>query len=178
MIEIIKASFGDGFWATIYALFAIYALFVTVPHFAIAIWDNPYWKLRFIKKAQEEERTTVGKLTCLTLNRDKKGDYYLAEYMYMVDGKREFVTYKMSATVKPDDSDLETMNADRAAISIKNSLPLFYKQVKKNKIKVLSKMEVYSSMDTVNQHYTPKSNKYRDIEKTWYEPIDLRHGIY
>ena len=176
MINIIMESFGDGFWATIYAIFAIYALFVTVPHFIISIWDSPYWRLKFIKKAQSEGRATVGKLTCLTLNREKKGDYYLAEYMYMVDGKRQFVTYKMSLTVKPDDNDLETMNADIASSVIKVSLPLFYKKTKRNKIKVLSKMEIFSSTDTVNQWYTPKSNKYRDVEKDWYEAIDLRYS--
>ena len=177
MIEIIKTCWGDGFWNTVYVLFAVFALFCTLPHFIIAIWDNPYWRLKFIKKAQEEGRTTTGKMTCLTLNREKQGDYYLAEYMYMVDGKREFVTYKISGSVRPDDSDPETMNADRA-VPLVNSIPLYYQRKSAKRVKVLTKMEIYASSKAISQHYTPKVNKNRDIEKWWTEPIDQRWGSY
>jgi hypothetical protein len=90
--------------------------------------------------------------------------------MYIVDGKRYFVTYKMAFDVHRD-SRTSCMNADMLLLNLKPALILFYD--KKKPKKAVSKLEVFTSENGIRQVRTDKHNMYRDTEKIWYEPIDL-----
>ena len=67
----------------------------------------------------------MGKLTCLLLHGSGKPQYFEAEYMYFVDNKQYFVTYKMAYEV-PKDQQTDKMNADMVLLGLKDALILFY----------------------------------------------------
>lgn len=143
---------------------------------AMFIWQqintNPKKYLRFIAKATEEGCVAIGKLTCLTLHGVNKPEYFQAEYMYVVNDKRYFVTYKMWYSI-PVDERRDEMNADMVLLQLKGAMPLFYD--KKDPSKVVSKIEVFTSDEGIKQIYTPKDNSWRDTEREWESPIDLVH---
>lgn len=155
---------------TIYKGYAIIVVFTI----AMFIWQyldkNPKKSLDFITKAYDEGCMAVGALSCLTMHGKGRPEYYLAEYMYLVDGKRYFVTYKMNHTLCIDDR-MEEMNADMLLFKIKPVLLFFYD--KKKPSKVMSKLEVFTSEEGMNQAYTPKRNSWRNVHGEWTAPIDL-----
>lgn len=161
---------GKSMWEKIYIIYAFIVLFTA----AMFIWQylsgNPKKKLDFITKAQQEGCMAIGKMTCLTLHGVGEPQHFKAEYMYVVDGKRYFVTYQMAFHVPMDDR-LDCMNADMLLLKLKPVLILFYD--KKKPKKVMSKIEVFTSEDGIHQIATPKRNTWRDTNKDWTTPIDL-----
>ena len=58
--------------------------------------DRVEMRLEEMLEAQKDGRTAVGKLSCLTKEGRPEEPFYRAEYMYVIDGKRYFVTYKLN----------------------------------------------------------------------------------
>jgi hypothetical protein len=154
----------------LYLFYAVIVLFIMT----ISVWQyvchRPKRKLDFIAKAQKENCTAVGKMTCLTLHGIGYPQYYKAEYMYVVDDKRYFVTYQMSTTLNVDNR-TSCMNADMLLLKLKPAILFFYDKNKPKK--ALSKLEVFTSEDRIRQVGTLKKNIYRNTEKDWDGPIDL-----
>jgi hypothetical protein len=159
-----------SFWDKVYVVYAV-ILCITILCF---LWHNyrarPKKKLKFIENAYNESCMTVGKMTCFTIHGNGKPQYYQAEYMYVVDGQRYFVTYKMLYSLPIDDR-REVMNADMLLLKLKPALILFYN--KNDPRKVMSKLEVFTSEDAIHQTFTPKKNMWRNTERDWDTPIDL-----
>ena len=92
--------------------------------------------------------------------------------MYFVDDKRYFVTYQLCANLPIIDSK-DSTNADMMLLKLKPALILFYDS--KNPSKVMSKLEVFTSHESIHQIKTPKENVWRDIHRDWTDVIDLVH---
>lgn len=161
-----KNTFGDK----IYIGYLIFVLFLAACYLFEFCLSTPKRKLDFITKAQKNGCIAVGKMTCLTIHGSRGPEYYEAEYMYVVDDKRYFVTYKMAYNIPADDRK-EEMNADMLLLKLKPVLILFYDKDKPKK--VMSKLEVFTSSDGLDKTHTPKHNVWRDVEKEWTEPIHL-----
>lgn len=161
-----------SFWDKLYIVYALVVLLAIGGFIMSYVDDNPKKKLDFITEAYKDGRMAVAKMTCLTVHGNGKPQHYQAEYMYVVDGKRHFVTYKMGYSL-PVDSRKEEMNADMLLMKLKTALILFYD--KDNPNKAMSKLEVFASEDGIKQIDTPKKNMWRNTEKDWVEPIDLVH---
>ena len=131
---------------------------------------NPKKYLRFIANATKNECVAIGKLTCLTLHGYNKPEYYQAEYMYVVDNKRYFVTYQMLYTIPIDDR-RDEMNADMLLLNLNGAVPIFYNKNKPSR--AVSKIEVFTSVEGIKQIRTSKNNIWRDTEKEWTRPVDL-----
>lgn len=175
MVERISNWWGvSSWWDKICMLYAIVVILTIIAYIINQFRSNPKKKIAFIQNAQKENCITVGKMTCLTLEGTNKYSTYHAEYMYVVDNKRYFVTYEMSSKI-PMDSRKEEMNADMLLLNFKPTLMLFYD--KKNPKKVLSKLEVFTSKEGMGQIKTPKKNVWRDTEKDWADYIDLRQIV-
>lgn len=159
-----------SFWDKIYVIYAAITLLTIIGFVVAHIGNHPKKKLNFITEAYKDGRMVVGKLTCLTVHGVNKPQYYQAEYMYVIDGKRYFVTYKMWYSI-PIDSRMSAMNADMLLLKLKPALILFYD--KKRHDKVMSKLEVFTSEEGIHQVYTSKKNIWRNTEIDWTEPIDL-----
>jgi hypothetical protein len=161
---------NSSFWDKIQVGYLLLMVFVVT----MFVWEratkNPKKCLRFITKASKDDCVAIGKLTCLTIHGYQKPEYYQAEYMYVVNDKRYFVTYQM-AYIVPIDSRLDEMNADMVLLYLKGAMPLFYDKNKPSK--VISKIEVFTSDDGIKQVYTPKKNAWRDINRDWTSPINL-----
>lgn len=154
-------------------IYFLYALIVgaTALIFIIQnICDNPKRKIKFIDNAYKKGNMVVAKMTCLTLHGINSPEYYQAEYMYVVNDKRYFVTYKMQYSL-PIDSRLEEMNADMLLLKLKTAMILFYDERKPSK--VMSKLEVFTSEDGICKIATPKKNIWRNTEIEWSKCIDL-----
>ena len=162
-----------GFWDKAFVVYGVLFVFVFAA-FVLrrVVGETPTKKLDFIKKAYEENRTVIGKLSCLTLHY-KKGvrDHYQAEYMYMVDGKSYFVTYKMAVAV-PDADTKEQLNADMVLMTLRPFVILYYDAEKPEN--VLCKTEIFTSVDAFERIKTPRKNVYRDVKKQWTEPIHIK----
>jgi hypothetical protein len=159
-----------SFWDKIYIIYAI-VICLTICIFIIQnILRRPRTLLKRIEKATKEGCMTVGKMTCFTLHGNGKEEYYQAEYMYIVEDKKYFVTYQMACNV-PIDNSKDFLNADMMLLNIKSAIILFYD--KQNPKKVISKIEVFTSEDGIHQIPTSKRNVWRDIDKDWSTPINL-----
>ena len=154
----------------IYFCYTILVAIIMITSIRRYIKSNTKKNLNFIATAQKNNCTTVGKLTCLTLHGHKEPDHYQVEYMYVIEGKRYFVTYQMGCKLIVDDQK-DAMNADMLLKGIKKALILFYDE--KNPAKAMSKLEVFTSADGIHQIKTPKNNIWRDVNKDWTEAIDL-----
>ena len=170
MFKTLIALWSGGFLGKAYVIFAAIVLVMVVSTVVANVITNPRKKMDFIVKAQKDNSVTVGKMTCLTIHGFKGPENYHAEYMYVVDGKRYFVTYEMAYEV-PKDERMDEMSADMVLLNLKNALHLFYD--KDNPKKVMSKLDVFTSYDGIHQIRTPKKNAYRDTEMIWTEAIDL-----
>lgn len=159
-------------WEKIFEIYTFIVIFAAILFIWKNLKNNPKKKLDFITKAYKEGCLAVGKMTCLTLHGTGNPEYFKAEYMYMVDGKRYFVTYQMAYKIVIDDR-MDQMNADMLLLKLKPALILFYD--KKKPQKAMSKLEVFTSDDAMHQIKTPKENAWRYIEKDWTEPINLVH---
>ena len=171
MIQVITEQWASGFWGKLYVLFALISIGTMLLYFIPSIFNNPLTRLKFIKKAQEDGRVAVGKLSCWSLHGNGKPEYDQTEYTYYVDGKRYFVTYKRGISENEQGEDMQTINPDKIALTIPFALILYYD--KKHPEKVLSKLEVFASDDAYKQVHTPKQNVYRDLEKVWSDPVRL-----
>lgn len=160
-----------SFWDKVYLVFGAFMVLSYICYLYDYYTDSSKKKMAFIKKASEENTTAIGKLSCLTLHGSKGiPDHYEVEYMYVVDEKSYFVTYRMAYNVPLDDRKDE-MNADMMLLSIKPFIILYYD--KNNPQKVMCKTEVFTSLEGFSKTKTPKSNIYRDVDKQWTEPIRL-----
>ena len=127
-------------------------------------------KLEFILKAQEEGRYVMGKMSCFTKEGTYDSWHYCVEYMYVVNDKRYFVTYKINPNLDRK-MEKETMNGDALAFDILK-YPTLYYSAKLPSI-VYCKAEAFTSFETFSKTETPKTNNYRDVNKDWTTPIDL-----
>lgn len=171
MIKILIEQWSAGFWGIVYVLFVSYViLFVFLPHVGMAPFHNPMQRLKFIEKAQKENRVVIGKLCCWTTHGHNRTEYDMLEYVYYVDGKKHIVTYKVKRDMLRS-KDKETLNPDEIADTVLNALTLFYD--KKHHERVISKMDIFANSDVIQQVHTAKENRYRDMERVWYSPIEL-----
>ena len=128
-------------------------------------------RLEGMIQAQQEGRSVMGKLTCLTKEGKVGEAFYRAEYMYVVDGKRYFVTYKLNPRLASTNSKTD-YDGDALASEVKKYLTLFYE--KGNPANVRCKAQVFASQEAIQRVYSnSKDNIYRDVEKDWTEAIDL-----
>lgn len=133
--------------------------------------NNVQDKLEEIIRAQRDGRSAVAKLTCLTKEGKASEPYYYAEYMYVANDKRYFVTYRINPRIAVNDSK-EDYSGDELATDVKRYLTLFYG--KYNPSYVISKAEVFASKEAIEQVPTnQKHNIYRDVTHDWTEAIDL-----
>ena len=154
----ITLLFNGNFFEKIYVLFAIgivVSMFFYLKHF---FKDGGQKRLDFILKAQEEGRCAPGKITCLTREGAKSSPYYCAEYMYVAEGKRYFVTYQINPVYVQDKSKDE-FDADMLATDIKRYLMLYYD--KNNPEKVYCKAEVFASNAVLTKTKTSKLNQHQ-----------------
>ena len=161
-------------WEKIYIGYAVIVLVLILSFVVLHFKRNPKKDLNFIVQAHKDGRMTVAKMTCLTLEGTYKYSTYHAEYMYVVDGQRYFLTYEMVSHIAMD-ARKEEMNADMLLLKLKPALIVFYD--KNNPKKVMSKLEVFTSREGINQIATPKKNVWRDTEKSWISAIDLRRDL-
>ena len=159
-------------WDTIYNVYAIVTILIMFCCVKSFLKSNTKQRLNFVTNAQKNNCVTVGKLTCLTLHGYKNPEHYEAEYMYVVDNKRYFVTYQMCAKLPTVDSK-DATNADMMLLKLKPAMILFYDQ--KNPARVMSKLEVFTSREGIHQIKTPKENVWRDVHRDWTDAIDLVH---
>lgn len=162
-----NASFLDK----VYIVFAIFVLIATI----IFLWEyftnGAVRKMQFIEKAQKEGCCVPCKVSCFTKEGKFDDPHYVVEYMYKVDEKPYFVTYKMAGRPLRD-SAKDEFDADMLAMEIKKYMVLFYD--KKKPKKVLCKAEVFASDDAIEKIYTnQRHNAYRDVDKDWMDAIDL-----
>ena len=158
------------FWEKVYVIYGIIVVILAIKMIIYNYENSPRKILSFIENAYNDGRMVVGKMTCLTLHGYTKPTSYEAEYMYVLDNKRYFVTYEMAYSVDIDDRK-DKANADMLLLNLKPAMILFYD--KKNPGKVRSKFEIFTSSDGIHQIKTKKKNIWRDIEKDWTAPIDL-----
>ena len=160
-----------NFWDKLYVVFAVIMLMLMIKCVHTFLTNGASKKLEFILKAQEEGRCVPGKLTCLT-REGKQGDsHYCAEYMYVVNDKRYFVTYRISPNNVQKTNSKDEENGDILALDIQKYPMLFYDAKKPEK--VFCKADIYTSFEAFAKDITSKNNIYRDIEKDWVEAIDL-----
>ena len=159
----------EGFWDIVYIALAI-VMVCTIVCYLIDWFKNiPKKKLDFIVAANKAGNVAFAKLTSWLRCGTHDKDYYLLEYMYVVDNKTYYVTYKEATKVILND-DREHMNADKLMLNYKPALLMFYD--KKNPEKAYCKYEAFVSGNAMQKVKT-KKNVYRDIKKVWTEPIDL-----
>jgi len=170
MFNIVEFWTENNIGEKVYFGYALIVLLIVLCYVFSYLKSNPKKKLKFIEEAQKDNRMAVAKMTCLTLHGDHGPDHYQAEYMYVVDGKRYFITYKMAFQLPMDDRK-DRMNADMVLLNLKPALILFYD--KKNPAKAISKIEVFTSSLGIYKIPTPKNNIWRDTEKEWTQAIDL-----
>jgi hypothetical protein len=161
-----SGSFWDKLYISYAMIMCLAILLILIKNFK----SNPKKKLDFIKKATEDGNMAVGKMTCLTLHGHGKPDHYQAEYMYVVNDKKYFVTYQMIYNLPMDDRK-DAMNADMLLLNLKPSLILFYDGKKPSR--AISKIEVFTSRMGIRQISTPKKNVWRDVNRDWDTHIDL-----
>ena len=171
MLTIIGKSWNEGgFWGKAYVVFSI----IVIIMLAIYLWEffrnSSKKRLDFIAKAQKAGNFVACKLTCLTKEGRYDDAHYKAEYMYVVDDKRYFVTYQMEAKQVIDNAK-DDFDADMMVTQIKKYMILFYDPA--NPKKVMCKAEAFVSKNAMYQINTPKHNAYRNVDKDWTEAIDL-----
>lgn len=159
----------NGFWDVVYIVLAFVVTCQLVCYLIDWIKHIPKRKLDFIVQANKEGNVTFAKLTSWLRCGTVDDDYYLMEYMYVVDDKTYFVTYKEATKIILND-DREHMNADKLMLNYKPALLMFYD--KKKPEKAYCKYEAFVSGNAMQKVKT-KKNSYRDIKKIWIEPIDL-----
>lgn len=173
MINLILMQWNASFWGKVYVFFFVIFTVFWFFYLIDALINNPYRRLKFIERAEEENCIAIGKLVCAITVGNLKEAQQEVEYLYYVDNKPYYVTYKYDHE-KCDirDTDLSSYNPDSFIWPIKTTVALFYD--KKKPKKVFSKLEVFCSSSGIRQVATRKNNIYRDAEKHWVEPIDLR----
>lgn len=171
MLTIIGKSWSQGgFWGKAYIIFSV----IVIVMLAIYVWEffrnSTKKRLDFIAKAQKAGNFAACKLTCLTKEGECNAPHYKAEYMYVVEGKRYFVTYQMEVNQIMDTAK-DDFDADMMVTQIKKFMILFYDPKKPQK--VICKAEPFISKNAMYQVPTPKHNVYRDVDKDWTEAINL-----
>lgn len=170
IINLIRLWVTGNIFDKIYVVFCIIMAIVMILSIRTFFTKGAKKKLDFVLKAQEAGCCVSGKMTCLTREGTQKSNYYSAEYMYVVNDKRYFVTYKINPKDGNEEAEKES-NGDLLALDIQK-YPMFFYDAK-NPAKVLCKADVFTSMEAFDQIDTAKDNIYRDVEKDWNEPINL-----
>ena len=169
--NLIKIWFNDGFFGKVYIIFTIVMLIVMTLSIKTFFTKDGKKKLKFILEAQEKGCCIPGKLTCFTKEGKFDDFHYVAEYMYVVNDKRYFVTYQINPYQGHVTSDKDELNGDILAYNIQKYPMLFYNE--KNPAEVYCKAEVFTSFEAFHQTVTAKNNMYRNVEKDWVEAISL-----
>lgn len=130
---------------------------------------TPMRKLKFIEAAHKNGSVTFGKISSYIVYGNPT--VHEVEYIYEVDGKVYFVTYKIQqSTEKYKESD-ELQPGDAIALFIPVTIPIYYDQ--NHPKKAMIKGEIFSSRNYLKQIKTSKNNKFRDIYKDWTGPVIL-----
>lgn len=172
MLDLIVEQWNAGFWGKVYVVLLVYLAISTAIFVIRHLTKSTQAKMKFIMKAQNDGRYVPGVISCFTLEGMGSFQYYNAEYMYVVNNKRYFVTYMIN-TRRMNDARSDKFEADSMLTDIKKYIILYYNE--KNSKKVVCKQEVFLSNPTMVQVSTnQKQNRYRDVKKDWKEAIDLR----
>ena len=171
MINLIAEQWNVGFWSKIYVLFFIFVVICLLAYIPPSISKNPLRSLKHIEQAYNNKCIAIGKLVCASLHGVGHAQYELVEYLYYVDKKPYYVTYRFNLEEDYKDIDMTKINPDELTQPIKTTVALFYN--KRNPKKVISKIEVFCSNSALHQVKTLKTNIYRDTEKHWTEEINL-----
>ena len=158
------------FWDEICILYGIIIMIAMVLSLRTFLVDGTRKKMKFISDAQKDGRYVPAKLTCLTREGKYDKSYYMAEYMYVVNGKRYFTTYKITSSNVTDISK-DKINGDILALNIEKYPTFFYDE--SNPAKVYCKADIFTSCETFRQINSSKQNLYRDVNKDWIQAIDL-----
>jgi len=158
------------FWDEICILYGIIMSIAMIFSLKTFLFDGTRKKMKFISDAQKDGRYVPAKLTCLTREGKAGQSYYVAEYMYVVNGKRYFATYRITSSNVIDNSK-DKINGDILALNIEKYPTFFYDE--SNPAKVYCKADIFTSCETFSQIDSPKQNLYRDVNKDWIQAIDL-----
>ena len=156
---------------TIYYIFAITMTIVMVKSLKTYFDDGAKERFDFLVRAHENGHRAHGKLTCLTREGKKSESHYCAEYMYVVDGKRYFVTYEINPNIMTKNGSKNEVTGDILALDIMK-YPTLYYSARFPEI-VYCKADIFTSYEAMHQIKTVKNNIYRDVDKDWTTPIDL-----
>ena len=154
----------------IYFVFSIIMIIVIIRTVWRYFTDGAQKRLEFIMKAQDDGRFVTGKLCCLTKEGTKESYNYCAEYIYVVEGKRYFVTYQISPEFAMK-LNKEGYDTDSMVFEVQPFITLFYDE--KDPKKVYSKASIFASKQVLLKVKNKKENMYRDIDKNWAYPVDL-----
>ena len=170
-MNLVVEQWNAGFWGKAYVV----VLFYLIASTCFLIWTHCTYgsikRMKFLMDAQKKGCFVPGVISCFTQEGSYAQSVYKAEYMYVVNDKRYFVTYKFDFNRGIDPSK-ERFEADAMIQDIKKYVILFYDE--KNPKKVVCKPEVFVTSIAMNQIPTSKKNVYRDIKKDWNQAIDLR----
>lgn len=162
---------NGSFWDKTYVVVVFYLIIST----AFFVWfyftQGSQRRMKFLMEAQKDGRYVPATISCFTIEGTYLKHYYVAEYMYVVNDKRYFATYKIDLNRNIDPSK-DKFEADAMIQDIKKYIILFYD--KKNPKKVVCKPEIFVSSLAMNKIPNEKKNRYRDVKKNWCEPVDLR----
>lgn len=168
--KLLAAWANGGFWDKAYVVFSIIVILMMIVFLKEYILNSATKRLDFIANAQKNGTYIPCKLTCLTKEGKWNDPYYKAEYMYIINDQRYFITYRMNAKLIMDTAKDE-FDADMLVTQINKHMILFYDEKKPKK--AMCKAEAFVSKNAMFQTYTPKHNIYRDVEKDWDSAIDL-----
>ena len=127
-------------------------------------------KLKFVSGAQNDGRTVMAKMTCLTKEGKIGEANYCAEYMYVLSNKRYFTTYRITPQ-NISETSKEEISGELLASSIQKFITLYYDD--KNPEKVCCRAELFASREAFHKMDNSKNNIYRDTDKDWKDAIDL-----
>lgn len=162
---------NGGFWDKVYIIMIVYLIVTTCFYIWYYFAQGSQRRMKFLMDAQKDGRFVPGVISCFTIEGNFLKPHYKAEYMYVVNDKRYFVTYQFDLHRDLDPSK-DKFEADSMLSDIKKYIILFYDEKKPQK--VICKPEIFVTSFAMNQIPTDKNNRYRDVKKDWHEAIDLR----
>lgn len=171
MMNYVVEQWSAGFLGKVYVVILFYFIIST----CFFVWNyftqGSQRRMKFLMEAQKDGRFVPGVISCFTLEGTVLNPHCKAEYMYVVNDKRYFVTYQIDLNRNLDPRK-DKFEADSMIRDIKKYIILFYD--KKNPKKVVAKPEIFVTSLAMNQIPTDKNNIYRDVKKDWQDAIDLR----
>lgn len=171
MLNFVTEQWNAGFGGKVYIVLLFYLIISTCFHVWNYFTQGSQRRMKFLMEAQKAGRFVPGVISCFTIEGSILKPCYKAEYMYVVNNKRYFVTYQFDLNNELDPSK-DKFEADSMLSDIKKYIILFYDEKKPQK--VVCKPEIFVTSFAMNQIPTDKNNRYRDVKKDWHEAIDLR----